>query len=974
MLFFEKLTADLLVLNKIFRRILLTVCFLLFCKSIVLYAQSMDADSRKKIAAKYTSNTKNTTPNFYIVTYDERTNTDFPAFTITRTISPGIAIIKKENLTAFNAKVKGLQTISPANDNWKMSASLELHVGNLQQRKNINKLYTISADNISDVLSSLIQKKIVFELISVFKETNSAVIRCNASVFFSSIIPNPHILFADVYIKPSTDLMVSGYYRHINKINEADNYFPGANGKGITIGIKERMMDETDIDLQKRILPSVLAAPQKEFHANVVATLAGGAGNSFYTGKGLASHCKFFPSTFNNLFPDSTLLLLQNNVTVQNHAYGTVVQQFYGAEAVSYDMQTHQNKSLMHVFSSGNKGLDSAGTGIYANVSGFANLTGNFKMAKNVITVAAVDTGLNIAPFSSAGPLYDGRLAPQIAALGPNGTSEAAAIVSGAAAVLQQIYKDSTSQSAAPASLIKAILFVTADDIGNKGIDYKTGFGLLNIYTAINCLINKNYDGNVLAQGSVWSKSVSIPVTAANLKVNLVWTDTAAQVNTNKALVNDLDLELVEMNSGMIYKPWGLSQFPNKDSLSKLPIRKRDSLNTAEQVSIDFPAGGIYQIRVTGKQVQTANMQAFHVAWSWDTLQALRFTNPIRSSDIDRKGNDNLSIKWSVAVVDTNAVGNLSISFDDGNDWEAIGTDVKIFRQSFNWQIPEISSVAQLRMETGFGSYYSERFVIAPLTKLKVDYRCTDSLRLSWQKHFSASSYQLYALGDSSFLKPVLVVSDTSIVLKKNLFSQNVYAVAPILASGVPASRSVAIDVRNQGVECFYKTLIAETRGDSIELNLELSFMSGITSLEFEKVTASGNKISTISKIIPATGLYSHMAYDNAPTGGMNYYRVAITFNGSTVFTYIVPVLHNGQKNLLLYPNPVTRGQNLNFRIKESFGNATMQLTDVAARTVVNIEVPLAGGLKTTSLRPGIYFITVRNNKGNIATEKIIIQ
>jgi hypothetical protein len=59
----------------------------------------------------------------------------------------------------------------------------------------------------------------------------------------------------------------------------------------------------------------------------------------------------------------------------------------------------------------------------------FANLTGNFKMAKNVLTIAAIDSTDEIPDLSSAGPVYDGRLAPQLTAPGPNGTSDAAAFV-----------------------------------------------------------------------------------------------------------------------------------------------------------------------------------------------------------------------------------------------------------------------------------------------------------------------------------------------------------------------------------------------------------------------------------------------------------------------------------------------------------------------------------------------------------------
>ncbi|RYZ93736.1 MAG: hypothetical protein EOO68_21570, partial [Moraxellaceae bacterium] len=82
---------------------------------------------------------------------------------------------------------------------------------------------------------------------------------------------------------------------------------------------------------------------------------------------------------------------------------------FYGAEAAAYDAQLWSDKKILHVFSAGNRGLGAAPTGTFANLPGFANLTGNFKMAKNTISVAAVDNKGNIAAESSAGPAFDGR-------------------------------------------------------------------------------------------------------------------------------------------------------------------------------------------------------------------------------------------------------------------------------------------------------------------------------------------------------------------------------------------------------------------------------------------------------------------------------------------------------------------------------------------------------------------------------------
>ena len=244
----------------------------------------------------------------------------------------------------------------------------------------------------------------------------------------------------DVRQEPHSEIGVIGYDRSFHGINAVDYSIPGANGKNIVAGIKEQKMEEADLDLYKRVLTSPIAATAVTYHATVIASILGGAGNSFYDGRGIAWGCKFFPSSFDNLFADDTAILNANKVSIQNHSYGTIVQQFYGAEAVSYDAHTWYDRNFAHVFSAGNKGGESATEGQYANIPGYANITGNFKMAKNIITVGAIDNKGNIPLESSAGPLYDGRIAPQLIALGPNGTSDAAAIVGGTIAVMQQVY------------------------------------------------------------------------------------------------------------------------------------------------------------------------------------------------------------------------------------------------------------------------------------------------------------------------------------------------------------------------------------------------------------------------------------------------------------------------------------------------------------------------------------------------------
>ena len=735
-------------------------------------------------------------------------------------------------------------------------------------------------------------------------------------------------------------------------------------------------MEETDLDLYKRVKPSSIAAPAITNHATVIASIIGGAGNSFYDGRGIANGCTFFPSSFDNLFADDATILNANKVTVQNHSYGTIVQQFYGAEAVSYDALTWLNKNYIPVFSAGNQGTASATDGRYANISGYANLTGNFKMAKNIITVGAIDNKGNIPEESSAGPLYDGRIAPQLIALGPNGTSDAAAVVSGAIAVMQQVYADSNSQTIPMASLIKAVLYNNADDIYNPGIDYKTGYGQLNSYASVKAIQQKEFDGGSLLPSGSWAKTISVPVNAAQLKVTLAWTDSTAMVSNNRALINDLDLEIVDINNGIVYQPWVLNATAHIDSLAKLPNRKRDSLNTAEQVSIQLPAAGDYQLKVSGTPIAVASIP-FHVAWHIDTLNTFHFTSPQHTSDVNRAEDANLFIRWKTFVADTNTTGNLFVSYNRGMNWQLIQPSYKIYRNQYQWPIRDTSSTAVLKMETPFGDFLSKEFIISKVTRPLIDFVCTDSFGLSWNKYIDANQYNVFALTDSAYLKHILTVADTFAVMKRSTFPWLVYAVEPVLNNNIPAARSIALDIRLQGTGCFYKTFYYDLRDQNkLNLVLELSAASYVDSVSFEQLTASGQWMKTVGGTsVTGTGSMYHQLVSDPPAGNSYWHARIKLKSGAIVYTEMLTVLTTGQRYILFYPNPSSGNNPILYMLQQGVpANSRLQLFDASGR-LLRTYSEMPGNITVTALAKGLLIYKLMSHDGRLLeTGKMIIQ
>ena len=867
--------------------------------------------------------------------------------------------------------IKQHAKIAQANNTWKYSPFAERIIpGN-----NNTKEFIISSPNIDTLLSlPEFKKEIGVHIISVNRPSHSIIIKANTALIKNKLLSLKEITFIDVREAPHEEIKIIGYDRSFDGINAVDYLMPDANGKNIVAGVKEQTMDSTDLDLYKRVLNSSIASTNITSHATTIATIIGGAGNRFYDGRGIAYGCKFFPSSFDNLFADYTSVLHANNVTVQNHSYGTIVQQFYGAEAVSYDAQTWQDKNLLHVFSAGNEGTFAASDGLYVNIPGYANLTGNFKMAKNIITVGAIDNKGNIAPQSSAGPLYDGRIAPQLIALGPNGTSDAAAVVSGTVAVMQQVYKDSNNQSLPAASLIKAVLYNTADDVYHNYIDYKTGYGLLNSYDAIKSIQQKEYDGGILSQNDSWIKTIVVPPNTAQLKITLAWTDTAATANNNKALINDLDLQVQEMNTGIIYKPWVLNTAPDADSLSQQPTRKRDSLNTAEQVSIQLPSIGNYNIKVSGTAVSTASIP-FNIAYHIDTLNTFSFTSPLHASDMIREEDPYVFIRWKTFVADTNQTGNLYISYNNGKSWRLIQQSLKLYINQYLWLIKDTNSTAVLKMTTSFGSFLSKYFVISQLTRVSVDFLCADSFRLSWNKHVYATRYKIYTLTDSPYLKLIQTVSDTFIVMKRFAHPQLVYAVEPVLNNNLPAARSIAINIESQGVQCFYKTfyynLFAKNK---LQLVLELSAVNYVKNIQFEQLNKDGKLLKAYENIIPNTANIYKQFVTNVPFG-TSYWRAKIKLkSGAVVYTEIISVTTSGKKYIVFYPNPVSRYGFLNYTLQQNLpSDSKLQLFDVMGRLIKSYE-EMPDNIDLRTLAPGllIYKLFTSDNQ-LLETGKLIV-
>src|SRR5439155_678547 len=174
-------------------------------------------------------------------------------------------------------------------------------------------------------------------------------------------------------------------------------------------------------------------------------------------------------------------------------------------------------KPISVVFAAGNlrsmQPIDDCSAGPYGTIGPPAT-------AKNVITVGAINSDdQSMTIFSSWGPVRDGRLKPELVAPGAEvgndggvtstmpgnsygvlvGTSMATPVVSGAVALLVEDYRAHyNGQDPAPSTL-KGLLVHTASDLDddtswfNKGPDFASGYGLVQIQDAVDQLRNQGF-------------------------------------------------------------------------------------------------------------------------------------------------------------------------------------------------------------------------------------------------------------------------------------------------------------------------------------------------------------------------------------------------------------------------------------------------------------------------------------------------
>lgn len=571
-------------------------------------------------------------------------------------------------------------------------------------------------------------------------------------------------------------------------------------GTGINVAHGDDGIIGPHIDFQGR-LDQTSAGPDGGTHGDHVAGIIMGAGNMDPRYRGQAVGAFNYYYSYPNNINSAPTHYTSRSIRITSNSYGNGCNAGYTSFARQMDQMSRQMPLMLHVFSAGNDGSSNCNYGAGA---GWGNITGGHKVAKNVMTVGNLSYIDALSGSSSRGPATDGRLKPEVCAVGtsvmstqPNntyaalsGTSMACPAVSGVVAQLMHAHKLLNNGAEAPAALVKAALMNTAEDLGNAGPDFRFGYGRIDALQAVRVLEDRTYKLDSLTQGVTRTHTITVPAGQRQLRVMLYWPDYEAAASSRKNLVNDLDLTLTAPG-GATYQPWVLDPRTTVASLNALAVRARDTLNNAEQVTLDLPAAGTYTLSINGRAVPQGP-QRFYLLYTW-LDDRVEMTYPLGGEGF--VPGETEAVRWNAAPGTDPFT--LEYTLNNGSTWTSIATNIPATQRYYNWAIPAtLAPTGQARLRVSRGTRQDEsdaNFTLAGVpANLRATAVCRTSTTLAWDAVPGATSYDIMRLG-TKYMDSVTTVTGLSVSLPVVGTDAQWFAVQARGANGLVGRRTRAL-------------------------------------------------------------------------------------------------------------------------------------------------------------------------------------
>ena len=341
-------------------------------------------------------------------------------------------------------------------------------------------------------------------------------------------------------------------------------------------------------------------------------------------------------------------------------------------------------------------------------IDGFDCVNGDFKAAKNILTVGAVydipdgytdPSDVEVTEFSSWGPTDDGRIKPDIVANGyelyssedesnsdygwKSGTSMAAPNVSGSLGLLLQHQQDLHGSVPLFSSTLKGLVIHAADEAGPMpeqpapGPDYRYGWGLMNTMKAVQVMSANAMAGddfNIRERTLYEGSDITFQyysTGAEPLRATICWTDPPG--NPPEPSLDPPDLMLVNDLDMRIYSPTGTTYYPYVlDPLypSDPAYTGDNSKDNVEQIHIEQPDPGLYAVVITHKNTLTGGQQDLSLVITGvsSSIPGITITSPVGGEIWEVGGLQ--TVQWTSSDVDGNV--NIKLSTDAGATYPII--------------------------------------------------------------------------------------------------------------------------------------------------------------------------------------------------------------------------------------------------------------------------------------------------------------
>ena len=394
-------------------------------------------------------------------------------------------------------------------------------------------------------------------------------------------------------------------------------------GQGITLGIWDGGRPASHNDINDRV--TVLTNDAESSHATRVTGVAigNGAGNPTAIGMAPQARARNRSRRDFNFENDVNDEARDNLIQISNFSFSTTVGWsgdndrnndflfgLYSSETSVFDGIAYNHGLLMFKSASNNRDdcNPNDSSDCDGDDEGYDSLP-HRGTAKNMITVGNTDANNDVSFSSGWGPTDDGRIKPDLCAYGNSvlstelnneyatvgGTSAATPVAAGVAALLYEHYNNLYGERPDDSALIKGAMLHSAAEFGAaSGPDPICGWGIVNAESAAKLISQDSFLTGTVSQGSqVDIGTISVAKNQAQVKVTLIWTDPPGNPAASKALINNLDLRLIDSNNNE-YLPWSLDSSNN----FRTAVRSDNNQDNVEQITIDSPPAGDYTIRI----------------------------------------------------------------------------------------------------------------------------------------------------------------------------------------------------------------------------------------------------------------------------------------------------------------------------------------------------------------------------------------